>query len=83
MSGVNLEDVEWNYIMTVLSERPWKESNTLLLKIGSQLRIQRDASQGLSQQPHPRAYPPRLPPEITPANSGHSAEQREARSGEG
>jgi hypothetical protein len=81
VASVNLEDNEWNYVLSVLGDKPWREVNMLVLKIGSQLQAARreHASTGLSEQSYPRANPSRLPPEITPANSRHSPEQRETR----
>jgi hypothetical protein len=39
---VKLEYNEWQYIMGILAERPWKESNTVLMKLGNQVRTQLD-----------------------------------------
>ena len=40
MSTADLNEQEWNYILGVLGERPWREANGVLMKIGSQLRMQ-------------------------------------------
>jgi hypothetical protein len=59
MSTVNLEDQEWNYVLGVLGDRPWRESNTILMKIGSQLRMQQDARLKTYQESeHSEKIPP-------------------------
>jgi len=44
---VSLEDNEWSYLLGVLGERPWREVNTVLMKIGAQLRMQQPGSVGV------------------------------------
>jgi hypothetical protein len=40
MSTVELDDQEWQQVMNILSTAPWRDVNQLLLKVGSQLRLQ-------------------------------------------
>lgn len=40
MPVVNLDDKEWQQVMGLLSEGPWRVANPLLMKIGDQLRTQ-------------------------------------------
>jgi hypothetical protein len=60
MSTVNLEDNEWNYVLGVIGDRPWREANTILLKIGTQLRLQQQTvphaqEQKQREREHPQA----------------------------
>lgn len=89
MKSVRLEDQEWNYIMGVLGDRPWRESNMILLKIGSQLRPQPftprpnggiNAPEGFSFGEDTRTISSRESVEIAQTDSSDSAQQREARS---
>ena len=38
--SVQLEDEEWQRILSILSQAPWNIANPLLMKIGDQLRRQ-------------------------------------------
>ena len=38
MSYMNLERAEWNYLLNLLGDRPWKEVNALIMKMGAQLQ---------------------------------------------
>lgn len=40
MPTVDLTEQEWNQVMGVLGEAPWRISNPLLMRIGGQLRQQ-------------------------------------------
>jgi hypothetical protein len=40
MSVVDLTDQEWNQVMAILGEAPWRVSNPLLMRLGEQLRRQ-------------------------------------------
>jgi hypothetical protein len=40
MAVVELSDQEWQQILQMLSEAPWRLANPLLMKIGEQLRAQ-------------------------------------------
>lgn len=42
MATVELDEREWNQIMTMLSNAPWNIANPLLMRIGQQLRMQAD-----------------------------------------
>jgi hypothetical protein len=82
MANVNLEDNEWSYVLGVLGERPWREANAVLMKIGTQLRMQQnqarnpDAAPRFSEQSYQRTVSPRFEATITPADRGNSFEQR-------
>lgn len=45
MPSVDLSDQEWNSVMAIIGEAPWKVAHPLLMRIGQQLRAQ--------QQPAP------------------------------
>jgi hypothetical protein len=61
MSTVSLEDNEWNYVLGVLGDRPWRETNSVLMKIGTQLRMQQQQAvpnaqeQKQREREHPQA----------------------------
>ena len=38
MPAVNLTDQEWQQVLTLISEAPWRIANPLLMRIGNQLR---------------------------------------------
>jgi hypothetical protein len=38
MPVVNLSDTEWQQVMALISNAPWRDANALLLKIGAQLQ---------------------------------------------
>lgn len=40
MAVVQLEDVEWQQVLGLMSLGPWREANPLLMKIGQQLQQQ-------------------------------------------
>lgn len=40
MQVVALTQEEWNQVLTVLGDAPWRVANPLLMKIGGQLREQ-------------------------------------------
>lgn len=44
MPQVNLTDEEWRTVMAVMAKGPWDVVNTLLMKIGDQLRTQKPGS---------------------------------------
>ena len=40
MAIVELSDQEWNQVINILGDAPWKISNPLLMRIGGQLQRQ-------------------------------------------
>ena len=50
MSIVELNEQEWQQILQLLSEAPWRLANPLLMKIGEQLRSQSTKQQTNSQE---------------------------------
>lgn len=38
MSSVNLDDEEWQRVLSIIAQAPWNVANPLLMKIGDQLR---------------------------------------------
>jgi hypothetical protein len=38
--SVELEDQEWQQVLGLISEGPWRAANPLLMKIGAQLQAQ-------------------------------------------
>jgi hypothetical protein len=40
MSSIQLDDEEWQRVLTIIAGAPWNVANPLLLKIGEQLRVQ-------------------------------------------
>lgn len=40
MAHVELNDQEWQQVLGILGEAPWKIAHPLLMKIGNQLRTQ-------------------------------------------
>lgn len=38
MPQVNLEENEWQNVMSIIAQAPWNIANPLLMKIGAQLR---------------------------------------------
>ena len=44
MARVDLTDQEWQQVMTLLADGPWRVSNPLLMKIGAQLQAQASTS---------------------------------------
>jgi hypothetical protein len=53
MPSVELDDQEWQHVMSLLSEAPWRVANPLLMKIGAQL--QRANKQTTNSQETPAA----------------------------
>lgn len=45
MPSIELDDQEWQQVMSILSTAPWRDANPLLMKIGNQLRIQQGAGE--------------------------------------
>jgi hypothetical protein len=41
---VDLENDEWQQVIGILSQAPWRVANPLLMKIGEQLRVQQPAN---------------------------------------
>lgn len=50
MPTVELNDSDWQFILATLADRPWREVNMLVMKIGSQLQAQ--------AHPQPPVRPP-------------------------
>ena len=49
-TSVSLDDEDWNKVMAIIATASWTVANPLLMKIGEQLRAQKD---GAGQpQPH-------------------------------
>jgi hypothetical protein len=46
MSTVQLEDEEWQRVLTIIAGAPWNVANPLLMKIGEQLRHQQATNSG-------------------------------------
>jgi hypothetical protein len=40
MPTVELDEQEWQAVLAMIALAPWRDANPLLMKIGSQLRIQ-------------------------------------------
>jgi hypothetical protein len=40
MSSVELEDQEWQSVISIIATAPWRDANPLLMKISSQLQQQ-------------------------------------------
>lgn len=49
MLKVELQDFEWQQVMTFMALAPWKDVNALLMKIGQQLTQQQAAQQAVQQ----------------------------------
>ena len=45
MAKVELKDDEWQQVLGIISDAPWRIANPLLMKIGEQLRQQTNNSQ--------------------------------------
>jgi hypothetical protein len=77
MAAVNLEDNEWSYVLGVLGERPWREANAVLMKIGTQLRMQ----QHQARNPDARfqTYPQGEHSEKVPPMAAYPGERGETR----
>ena len=48
MPSVELTEHEWQQVLSLISEAPWRVANPFLLKIGEQLRTQMGAATTLS-----------------------------------
>jgi hypothetical protein len=57
MPTVQLDDEEWQRVLSIIATAPWNVANPLLMKIGEQLR---------QQQQHNSDFKPVMPP----TNSG-------------
>jgi hypothetical protein len=55
MPVVDLSDQEWNQVMGILGEAPWRVSNPLLMRIGGQL--QRQQQQHVNKQTNSEEMP--------------------------
>lgn len=44
MATVELEDQEWQQVINIIATAPWRDANSLLMKIGNQLRTQQAVS---------------------------------------
>lgn len=44
MPNVNLDDEEWQKVISIIASAPWSVANPLLMKIGDQLRRQHDSA---------------------------------------
>lgn len=58
MPAINLDANEWGQVMAILSTAPWRDANSLLMKIGDQLRVQSLQPQQPPQTPPQRPAPP-------------------------
>jgi hypothetical protein len=52
MFSVQLEETEWNQVVSALAQAPWNIANPLLMKISNQLRAQKESEQSTIKQ-HP------------------------------
>jgi hypothetical protein len=59
MTSVNLEDREWQQVMTMVANAPWHEANPLLMKIGEQLRRQANGGSPPVEKPEKRNEAPK------------------------
>lgn len=55
MPTVDLPDQDWNQVMTIIGEAPWKVAHPLLMRIGQQLQAQKQPP------PHPPPGPISFP----------------------
>ena len=77
---INLDENEVHYLLNLLGDRPWKESNTLIVKV---LRQQQGGNGHATQagravssvEQHPGAVPPRLEAEVEGADYRNSGER--------
>jgi hypothetical protein len=46
MPAVQLDDEEWQRVLTIIAGAPWNVANPLLMKIGEQLRHQQVTNSG-------------------------------------
>jgi hypothetical protein len=46
MSTVQLDDEEWQRVLSIIATAPWNVANPLLMKIGEQLRHQQVTNSG-------------------------------------
>ena len=76
MPAVNLTDQEWQQVLTLISEAPWRIANPLLMKIGNQLREQQtpQAHQGPNQLNRKQTTNNRMPE--TPVESAQDEHTR-------
>jgi hypothetical protein len=52
MPVIELEDVEWQQVLSMISLGPWRDANPLLMKIGQQLRLQAQRQQEQAIKQH-------------------------------
>lgn len=43
MTSIEMTDVEWQQVLGILAMAPWRDANSLLMKIGEQLRAKQQA----------------------------------------
>lgn len=48
--NVELEKREWDYVLAVLGDRPWKEVAGLMMKVGGQMQRQQAPASALGPQ---------------------------------
>lgn len=58
MPVVELDENEWQQVLGIVGDAPWRIANPLLMKIGNQLRVQALALQS-GAQPAPRVTQPK------------------------
>jgi hypothetical protein len=46
MPTVQLDDEEWQRVLSIIASAPWHTANPLLMKIGEQLRHQQSSNSG-------------------------------------
>ena len=53
MPTVELEEPEWNQVVSIIAQAPWTVANPLLTKISQQLRMQKAVhGDSINQQPN-------------------------------
>ena len=47
MATIQLADEEWQQVMAIIANAPWRDANPLLMKIGAQLQAQSPSGSGI------------------------------------
>lgn len=81
--NLDLTKTEYDYLLALLAERPWKESHLLIMKMGAQGQAQArgngDAVAGIGERSDSRAPSPRIAAEVAPPDHSDSVQQRSPR----
>ena len=59
MATVNLDEREWQQVLSILSQQPWHIANPLLMKIGQQLQPQAQRGNNSAPLEHDEGLHPR------------------------